>query len=89
MPGRQGTEELLSFKPQFAPIKLGVFPLVNKEGMPEVAEKLMGLVSSVVPLLGTISRVADLGKTLKDMPVPGRDTAVYLPGSQAEAEHKP
>ncbi|HSI36592.1 MAG: glycine--tRNA ligase [Phycisphaerae bacterium] len=40
VPGRQGTEELLSFKPQFAPIKAGVFPLVNKDGMPEVAEKL-------------------------------------------------
>src|SRR5205814_3982741 len=39
-PGRQGTEELLSIKPQFAPIKVGVFPLVNKDGMPEVAEKL-------------------------------------------------
>jgi glycyl-tRNA synthetase len=39
-PGRQGTEEFLSFKPRFAPVKLGIFPLVNKEGMPEVAEKL-------------------------------------------------
>jgi glycyl-tRNA synthetase len=39
-PGRQGTEEYLSFKPRFAPIKLGIFPLVNKEGMPEIAEKL-------------------------------------------------
>jgi glycyl-tRNA synthetase len=40
MPGRQGTEEMLSIKPQFAPIKCGIFPLVQKEGMPEVAEKL-------------------------------------------------
>jgi glycyl-tRNA synthetase len=39
-PGRQGTEEYLSIKPQFAPIKVGVFPLVNKEGMPEVAERI-------------------------------------------------
>jgi glycyl-tRNA synthetase len=39
-PGRQGTEELLSIKPQFAPIKAGIFPLVNKEGMPEIAEKI-------------------------------------------------
>lgn len=39
-PGRQGTEERLSILPQFAPIKCGVFPLVNKEGMPEIAEKL-------------------------------------------------
>lgn len=38
--GRQGAEEYLSFKPRFAPIKLGIFPLVNKDGMPEVAEKL-------------------------------------------------
>ncbi len=33
--GRPGTEEYFSFKPQFAPIKCGVFPLVNKDGMPE------------------------------------------------------
>jgi glycyl-tRNA synthetase len=30
----------LKFKPTLAPIKVGVFPLVNKDGMPEVAEKL-------------------------------------------------
>jgi glycyl-tRNA synthetase len=30
----------MKFKPRFAPIKLGIFPLVNKEGMPEMAEKL-------------------------------------------------
>jgi len=30
----------LKFKPQFAPVKLGIFPLVNKDGMPETAEKL-------------------------------------------------
>jgi glycyl-tRNA synthetase len=38
--GRQGTEEWLAFKPRFAPVKAGIFPLVNKDGMPEVAEKL-------------------------------------------------
>ncbi|HTL30306.1 MAG TPA: glycine--tRNA ligase [Tepidisphaeraceae bacterium] len=38
--GRQGTEEYLSIAPRFAPIKAGIFPLVNKEGMPEVAEKI-------------------------------------------------
>jgi glycyl-tRNA synthetase len=30
----------MKFKPQFAPIKAGIYPLVNKEGMPEIAEKL-------------------------------------------------
>ncbi|MEZ4314673.1 MAG: glycine--tRNA ligase [Polyangiaceae bacterium] len=32
--------ELLKLSPRLAPIKAAVFPLVNKEGMPEVAEKL-------------------------------------------------
>jgi len=30
----------LKFKPRMAPIKAGIFPLVNKDGMPEIAEKL-------------------------------------------------
>jgi glycyl-tRNA synthetase (class II) len=30
----------MKFNPRMAPIKAGIFPLVNKEGMPEVAEKL-------------------------------------------------
>jgi glycyl-tRNA synthetase len=30
----------MKFAPRMAPIKAGVFPLVNKDGMPEVAEKL-------------------------------------------------
>jgi glycyl-tRNA synthetase len=30
----------MRFEPRFAPIKCGVFPLVNKDGMPEIAEKL-------------------------------------------------
>jgi len=32
--------ELLRLTPRLAPIKAAVFPLVNKDGMPEVAEKL-------------------------------------------------
>jgi glycyl-tRNA synthetase len=32
--------EWLKLKPSLAPIKAGIFPLVNKDGMPEVAEKL-------------------------------------------------
>jgi glycyl-tRNA synthetase len=39
---RSGVErfEYFKFKPSLAPIKAGIFPLVNKDGMPEVAEKL-------------------------------------------------
>ncbi|MFN8544888.1 MAG: glycine--tRNA ligase [Candidatus Binatia bacterium] len=32
--------ELMRFHPRLAPIKAGVFPLVNKEGMPEIAEQI-------------------------------------------------
>ncbi|MEO0475694.1 MAG: glycine--tRNA ligase [Planctomycetota bacterium] len=39
-PDRQGSKYILSFKPKFAPVKAGIFPLVNKDGMPEVAMKL-------------------------------------------------
>jgi len=30
----------MRFHPRLAPIKAGVFPLVNKEGMPEIAERI-------------------------------------------------
>ena len=32
--------EIMKFHPRIAPIKAAIFPLVNKDGMPEVAEKL-------------------------------------------------
>ncbi|RYE77588.1 MAG: glycine--tRNA ligase, partial [Myxococcales bacterium] len=34
------SNELLKLHPRLAPIKAAVFPLVNKDGMPEIAEKL-------------------------------------------------
>ncbi|MFI4860913.1 MAG: glycine--tRNA ligase [Phycisphaerales bacterium JB063] len=39
-PDRDGAKYIMSFKPKFAPVKAGIFPLVNKDGMPEVAQKL-------------------------------------------------
>jgi len=39
-PDRKGSKAIMSFHPRLAPIKAAVFPLVNKDGMPEVAEKL-------------------------------------------------
>jgi len=34
------TRVVLSLKPALAPIKVGVFPLIKKDGMPEIADKL-------------------------------------------------
>ena len=39
-PDRAGSKYIMSFKPKFAPVKAGIFPLVNKDGMPEIAQKL-------------------------------------------------
>ncbi|MEJ0062579.1 MAG: glycine--tRNA ligase [Alphaproteobacteria bacterium] len=36
----RASPEWLKLKPSLAPLKVGVFPLVNKDGMPEVAEKI-------------------------------------------------
>jgi glycyl-tRNA synthetase len=36
----RASPEFMKFHPRIAPIKAAVFPLVNKDGMPEVAEKL-------------------------------------------------
>jgi glycyl-tRNA synthetase len=36
----RASPEWLKLKPSLAPIKIGIFPLVNKDGMPEIAEKL-------------------------------------------------
>ncbi len=31
---------VLTFHPKLAPIKVAIFPLVNKDGMPEIARKI-------------------------------------------------
>lgn len=36
----RASPEWLKLKPSLAPIKLGIFPLMNKDGMPEIGEKL-------------------------------------------------
>ena len=37
---RGETRNLLRFHPALAPVKVAVFPLVKKHGMPEVAQKI-------------------------------------------------
>jgi glycyl-tRNA synthetase len=48
------SNEFLKLSPRVAPIKAGVFPLVNKDGMPEVAEKLHAELSKRFGLQGWI-----------------------------------
>ena len=46
--------EFMKFHPRLAPIKAAVFPLVDKEGMPEIAEKLHADLSAKFGRLGFI-----------------------------------
>ncbi len=39
-PERKGSKFVMNFHPRMAPIKAAVFPLVNKDGMPEAGRKL-------------------------------------------------
>ncbi len=43
-----GDRKVLKLQPYLAPLKLGVFPLVNKDGLPEMAEKVFREVADVV-----------------------------------------
>jgi glycyl-tRNA synthetase len=36
----EGERKVLGVRPYLAPVKLGVFPLVNKDGLPELAEEV-------------------------------------------------
>src|SRR5213078_3248570 len=38
--GKEEERLVMKFHPRLAPIKAAILPLVNKEGMPEIAEKL-------------------------------------------------
>ncbi len=38
--GKSETRTVLRFHPRLAPVKIAVFPLVNKDGMPEYAQKI-------------------------------------------------
>jgi glycyl-tRNA synthetase len=46
--------EVMKIHPRIAPIKAAIFPLVNKDGMPEIAEKLFDDVSKKFGKLGFI-----------------------------------
>ncbi len=50
------TRVVLALQPALAPIKVGVFPLIKKDGMPEVADKLHGaLRAAAIPSFYDVS----------------------------------
>ncbi|MEZ6088175.1 MAG: hypothetical protein R3C05_09170 [Pirellulaceae bacterium] len=47
--GNMQTRTVLRFHPRLAPIKAAVFPLVKKDGMPEKAQEIYGMIKEKMP----------------------------------------
>ena len=47
--GKMQTRTVLNFHPRLAPIKAAVFPLVKKDGMPEAAKEIYGMIKEKMP----------------------------------------
>jgi glycyl-tRNA synthetase len=50
VPGEEEGRTVLALAPSLAPVKAGIFPLVKKDGMPEVAERLAGELRAAFPV---------------------------------------
>lgn len=44
----EGDRKLMALKPYLAPVQAGVFPLINRDGLPELAEKVLAKLSDEV-----------------------------------------
>jgi glycyl-tRNA synthetase len=77
--------ELMRFHPRLAPIKCGVFPLVNKEGMPEVAENLYRDIKKRVGP-AQFDEKQSIGKRYARMDEAGTPYCVTVDGQTAEDE---
>ena len=72
----------MKFHPRLAPIKAGVFPLVNKDGMPEVADKLAADLQRRVGRFGLVENDAkqSIGKRYARMDEAGCPFCVTIDG---------
>jgi glycyl-tRNA synthetase len=77
--------ELMRFDPRLAPIKVGVFPLVNKDGMPELANNLY---KEIRRRVGTaqFDEKQSIGKRYARMDEAGTPFCVTVDGQTADDE---
>ena len=71
--GEDEGRTVLGLHPSLAPIKAGVFPLVKKDGMPELATKLADDLRAALP--GVLRRD---GRDRPALPPPGRSRHAVL-----------
>jgi glycyl-tRNA synthetase len=72
----------LKFHPRLAPIKAGIFPLVNKDGMPETARKLYDALRKKYVLQLDVKQA--IGKRYARMDEAGTPYCVTIDGETAE-----
>ncbi len=83
-PDRKGAKAIMKFTPRMAPIKAGIFPLVNKDGMPEIAQKLyMQLREKHVVQLDVKQNI---GKRYARMDEAGTPYCITIDGDTAEKQ---
>jgi glycyl-tRNA synthetase len=77
------TRVVLGLAPRLAPIKVAVFPLVNKDGLPEIAQRLHGeLRSAAIPSFYDDS--GSIGKRYRRQDEAGTPYAVTVDGQTLE-----
>lgn len=74
--------ELLKFHPRLAPIKAAVFPLVNKDGLPEIAEPIYREVKKLWP--AAYDAKASIGKRYARMDEAGTPYCFTVDGQTKE-----
>jgi len=80
--------EFMKFHPRIAPIKAAVFPLVNKDGMPEIADKLYNELKSKFWRVGFIETDAkqSIGKRYARMDEAGCPFCFTIDGDTATTQ---
>jgi glycyl-tRNA synthetase len=77
------TRVVLALNPQIAPTKVGVFPLVKKDGMPEIAEKLHEeLRASAIPTFYDVSGA--IGRRYRRQDEVGTPWCITVDGQSVE-----
>jgi len=74
--------ELLKFHPRLAPIKAAVFPLVNKDGLPEIAEPIYRAVKKLWPAVYDVKQ--SIGKRYARMDEAGTPYCFTVDGQTKE-----
>jgi glycyl-tRNA synthetase len=78
----RASPELMLFHPRLAPIKAAVFPLVNKDGLPEIAEPIFRAIKKLWP--ATYDAKQSIGKRYARMDEAGTPYCFTIDGQSKE-----